>query len=149
VAGVGSSVVDMHVDMLTCKRPYVTSASVATSARLGRGRELDELDTCIHPFSHTPMTTATESPNHTLPTLLSSDRSVLPDKYRGAVVEVHRQVSLILTRLVDIFCLQDLQLPPAFSLPRSELIARAIELAYDRDFSHIPYVRSELSVRWL
>lgn len=50
-----------------------------------------------------------------------NDRSVLPppDKYRGAVVE-------------------DLQLPPAFSLPRSELIARAIELAYDRDFSHIP-----------
>jgi len=42
-----------------------------------------------------------------------------PDKYRGAVVE-------------------DLQLPPAFSLPRSELIAHAIELAYDRDFSHIP-----------
>ena len=35
---------------------------------------------------------------------------------------------------------QDLQLPPAFSLPASELIARAIELAYDRDFSHIPYV---------
>ncbi|KAF8480265.1 hypothetical protein DFH94DRAFT_741600 [Russula ochroleuca] len=42
-----------------------------------------------------------------------------PDKYRGAVVE-------------------DLQLPPAFSLPGSELIAHAIELAYDRDFSHIP-----------
>jgi hypothetical protein len=33
-----------------------------------------------------------------------------------------------------------LQLPPAFSLPGSELIAHAIELAYDRDFSHIPYV---------
>ncbi|KAI0264749.1 hypothetical protein BC834DRAFT_924578 [Gloeopeniophorella convolvens] len=47
--------------------------------------------------------------------------SVLPpsDKYRGAVVE-------------------DLQLSPAFSLPRTELIARAVELAYDRDFSHIP-----------
>ncbi|KAI0032603.1 hypothetical protein K488DRAFT_85709 [Vararia minispora EC-137] len=42
-----------------------------------------------------------------------------PDKYRGAVVE-------------------DLQLPPAFALPKSEPIARAIELAYDRDFSHIP-----------
>ncbi|KZV76701.1 hypothetical protein PENSPDRAFT_569433 [Peniophora sp. CONT] len=42
-----------------------------------------------------------------------------PEKYRGAVVE-------------------DLQLPPAFALPRSELVSRAIELAYDRDFSHIP-----------
>ncbi|EGO03569.1 hypothetical protein SERLA73DRAFT_175087 [Serpula lacrymans var. lacrymans S7.3] len=41
------------------------------------------------------------------------------DKYRGAVVE-------------------DLQLPPAFSLPSDEAILRAIELAYDRDFSHIP-----------
>jgi len=41
------------------------------------------------------------------------------DKYRGAVVE-------------------DLQLPPAFTLPREEAIAAAIELAYDRDFSHIP-----------
>jgi len=41
------------------------------------------------------------------------------DKYRGAVVE-------------------DLQLQPAFALPNSEPIARAIELAYDRDFSHIP-----------
>ncbi|KAF8908465.1 hypothetical protein CPB85DRAFT_1309547 [Mucidula mucida] len=41
------------------------------------------------------------------------------DKYRGAVVE-------------------DLQLPPAFALPSTEVISRAIELAYDRDFSHIP-----------
>ncbi|KAG6909914.1 hypothetical protein DXG01_014434 [Tephrocybe rancida] len=32
----------------------------------------------------------------------------------------------------------DLQLPPAFSLPLTEPISRAIELAYDRDFSHIP-----------
>jgi len=39
--------------------------------------------------------------------------------YRGAVVE-------------------DLQLPPAFSLPSTEAISRAIELAYDRDFSQIP-----------
>ncbi|KAJ7599270.1 hypothetical protein C8J56DRAFT_815679 [Mycena floridula] len=44
---------------------------------------------------------------------------IFSDKYRGAVVE-------------------DLQLPPAFALPSSELISRAIELAYDRDFSHIP-----------
>jgi len=41
------------------------------------------------------------------------------DKYRGAVVE-------------------DLQLPPAFALPSDEPISRAVELAYDRDFSHIP-----------
>lgn len=41
------------------------------------------------------------------------------DKYRGAVVE-------------------DLQLPPAFALPQDEAISRAIELAYERDFSHIP-----------
>jgi len=47
-----------------------------------------------------------------------------PDKYRGAVVE-------------------DLQLPPAFSLPSKEPIAAAIELAYDRDFSHIPVLTRE------
>ncbi|KAJ7695482.1 hypothetical protein B0H17DRAFT_1055999 [Mycena rosella] len=41
------------------------------------------------------------------------------DKYRGAVVE-------------------DLQLPPAFAVHANEAISRAIELAYDRDFSHIP-----------
>ncbi|KAI0053190.1 hypothetical protein FA95DRAFT_1586228 [Auriscalpium vulgare] len=41
------------------------------------------------------------------------------DKYRGAVVE-------------------DLQLSPAFALPQDEHLGRAIELAYDRDFSHIP-----------
>ncbi|EJD05493.1 uncharacterized protein FOMMEDRAFT_103564 [Fomitiporia mediterranea MF3/22] len=45
-------------------------------------------------------------------------------RYRGAVVE-------------------DLQLPPAFALPQSENIARAIELAYDRDFSHIPILSKE------
>ncbi|KAI0315574.1 hypothetical protein OF83DRAFT_1061833 [Amylostereum chailletii] len=42
-----------------------------------------------------------------------------PDKFRGAVVD-------------------DLQLPPAFALPQQDTIARAIELAYERDFSHIP-----------
>ncbi|KDQ60329.1 hypothetical protein JAAARDRAFT_32708 [Jaapia argillacea MUCL 33604] len=41
------------------------------------------------------------------------------DKYRGAVVE-------------------DLQLPPAFALPSDEAVSRAIELAYERDFSYIP-----------
>ncbi|KAH9962210.1 hypothetical protein BC827DRAFT_1199702 [Russula dissimulans] len=57
------------------------------------------------------MTTAEPSNNYIHP--------LAADKYRGAVVE-------------------DLQLPPAFCLPRSELVSRAIELAYDRDFSHIP-----------
>ena len=33
---------------------------------------------------------------------------------------------------------QDLQLPPAFALPSAEKLGRAIELAYDRDFTHIP-----------
>ncbi|KAF8308212.1 hypothetical protein DL93DRAFT_2064209 [Clavulina sp. PMI_390] len=46
------------------------------------------------------------------------------DKYRGAVVE-------------------DMQLPPAFSLPDTERIGKAIELAYDRDFSHIPVLSRE------
>ncbi|KAK7046701.1 CBS domain-containing protein [Favolaschia claudopus] len=41
------------------------------------------------------------------------------EKYRGAVVE-------------------DLQLPPAFCVKSSETILRAIEQAYERDFSHIP-----------
>jgi len=45
------------------------------------------------------------------------------DKYRGAVVE-------------------DLQLPPAFSLPQQESISRALELAYERDFSHIPVLNT-------
>jgi hypothetical protein len=90
------------------------------------------------------MATATESPNDSLGPLLSSDRPALSpqDKYRGAVVEVHRRVS---SRPTSLICLQDLQLPPAFSLPRTELFARAIELAYDRDFSHIPYVLLGLS----
>ncbi|TFK49450.1 hypothetical protein OE88DRAFT_1633262 [Heliocybe sulcata] len=41
------------------------------------------------------------------------------DKYRGAVVE-------------------DLQLPPAFALPADEAVSRAIDLAYERDYSYIP-----------
>src|ERR1700761_6261747 len=53
------------------------------------------------------------------------------DKYRGAVVE-------------------DLQLSPAFCLPADESISRAIDLAFDRDFSHIPLVLcSAFSVRFL
>ncbi|THU94725.1 hypothetical protein K435DRAFT_724364 [Dendrothele bispora CBS 962.96] len=43
----------------------------------------------------------------------------LTDRYRGAVIE-------------------DLQLPPAFALPYTEHVSRVIELAYDREFSHIP-----------
>lgn len=59
------------------------------------------------------------------------------DKYRGAVVEVSN------TDIADWDAnfqkpAQDLQLPPAFTLPREEPILAAIELAYDRDFSHIP-----------
>ncbi|KAL4253057.1 CBS domain superfamily protein [Abortiporus biennis] len=46
------------------------------------------------------------------------------DHYRGAVVE-------------------DLQLPPAFALPSDEAISRAIELAYERDFSYIPVLDRE------
>ncbi|KAG8678460.1 hypothetical protein FRC09_019821 [Ceratobasidium sp. 395] len=42
-----------------------------------------------------------------------------PSRYRGAVVE-------------------DLQLPPAFALSQSERVEKAVQLAYDRDFSHIP-----------
>ncbi|KAI5832282.1 hypothetical protein K523DRAFT_298587 [Schizophyllum commune Tattone D] len=56
----------------------------------------------------------------TLPVTESSILMNAPgDKYRGAVVE-------------------DLQLQPAFALPSTEAVSRAIELAYDRDFSHIP-----------
>ncbi|KAI0088838.1 hypothetical protein BDY19DRAFT_150838 [Irpex rosettiformis] len=56
-------------------------------------------------------------------TLATPKQSSVPlmssDKYRGAVVE-------------------DLQLPPAFALPSDEAISRAVELAYERDFSQIP-----------
>jgi len=33
---------------------------------------------------------------------------------------------------------EDLQLPPAFTLPEDEVVGRAIEMAHDRDFSYIP-----------
>jgi len=46
------------------------------------------------------------------------------DKYRGAVVE-------------------DLQLPPAFAIPQDERLSRAIEMAYERDFSHIPVLSKD------
>jgi hypothetical protein len=83
------------------------------------------------------------------PSSLTLNSSVFPspDKYRGAVVEVcytfppNKPFCISLNLFLQfLFFLKDLQLPPAFSLPRTELIAHAIELAYDRDFSHIPYV---------
>jgi len=46
------------------------------------------------------------------------------ERYRGAVVE-------------------DLQLPPAFALDRDERISKAIELAYERDFSYFPVLSKE------
>lgn len=68
-----------------------------------------------------------ESTQTSSPSLSSNGTITLSDrvtKYRGAVVD-------------------DLQLPPAFSLPYSERISKAIELAYERDFSHIPVLSKE------
>ncbi|KIP05647.1 hypothetical protein PHLGIDRAFT_30807 [Phlebiopsis gigantea 11061_1 CR5-6] len=59
------------------------------------------------------------STSSSLPTVLAYPPFGAGDKYRGAVVE-------------------DLQLPPAFALPSDEAISRAIELAYERDFSQLP-----------
>ena len=67
------------------------------------------------------------------------DRLILADKYRGAVVEASQSSNPL--DFIDI-SLQDLQLPPAFCIPSSEPIRLAIEQAYERDFSHIPFVRS-------
>ncbi|QRV88512.1 cystathionine beta-synthase [Ceratobasidium sp. AG-Ba] len=53
-----------------------------------------------------------------------------PSKYRGAVVEVGRSRHNPLE--------QDLQLPPAFALSEHERVEKAVQLAYDRDFSYIP-----------
>lgn len=76
-------------------------------------------------------------PTNFAPSALSSQPA---DKYRGAVVEVRSYMLYgSLTKGRQLTLQQDLQLPPAFSLPREEAIAAAIELAYDRDFSHIPY----------
>ena len=33
-----------------------------------------------------------------------------------------------------------MQLPPAFALSKNQQVINAIELAYDREFSYIPYV---------
>ncbi|KAJ7128051.1 hypothetical protein C8R46DRAFT_51417 [Mycena filopes] len=66
------------------------------------------------------MATATLSPqaSHLLPPPTAAE------KYRGAVVE-------------------DLQLPPAFTVQANETISRAIEQAYERDFSHIPVLNRQ------
>ncbi|KZT56309.1 hypothetical protein CALCODRAFT_497617 [Calocera cornea HHB12733] len=53
------------------------------------------------------------------PTLSSRPLPTGPEKYRGAVVD-------------------DLQLPPAFCLPATAPVNRAITEAYERDFSQIP-----------
>lgn len=60
------------------------------------------------------------------------------DRYRGTVVEVCTTQSDYIHSLTPYRCRQDLQLPPAFALPADESISRAIEFAYERDFSHIP-----------
>ncbi len=63
---------------------------------------------------------------------------LVQDRYRGAVVEVWFSFISVMT---DYWTLsKDLQLQPAFALPSEEPISRAIELAYERDFSQIPYV---------
>jgi len=78
---------------------------------------------------------------------VSSAFQPLPlDVYRGAVVEVSFSVPSLFIFLTLDFRFQDLQLPPAFSISANEAISRAIELAYERDFSHIPSVRSPASV---
>jgi len=130
--------------------------------RLGR----DYLSYNLSLFSLPPTTTMTTTdPSNIHIQPLAADRTVFPsspDKYRGAVVEVracvracvcppssgrhtHPPASHSLTHSPFIIYSQDLQFPPAFCLPRSELIGRAIELAYDRDFSHIPCVCVYLS----
>ncbi|EJT99232.1 hypothetical protein DACRYDRAFT_55907 [Dacryopinax primogenitus] len=61
------------------------------------------------------------------PTIHSRQLPTGPEKYRGAVVE-------------------DLQLPPAFCLPATALVSRAINEAYERDFSQIPILSEERRV---
>ncbi|KAF7797040.1 hypothetical protein EIP86_008232 [Pleurotus ostreatoroseus] len=82
-------------------------------------------------------TSALPPPAATQP--LASTGMFAGDKYRGAVVEVNSSSSLPACSNADIaFIAQDLQLPPAFALPADEALSRAIELAYERDFSQIP-----------
>jgi hypothetical protein len=87
------------------------------------------------------MAAASVAPSMSTSFLSPVGMSMAPaDKYRGAVVEVRWKISRVMQDLLNVMQIlnQDLQLPPAFSLPREEAIAAAIELAYDRDFSHIP-----------
>jgi len=57
--------------------------------------------------------------NATLTNGTGKDKPSAVDKYKGAAVE-------------------DLQLPPAFTLPDDEVVGRAFEMAHERDFSYIP-----------
>ncbi|KAG2129295.1 hypothetical protein BD769DRAFT_1627998 [Suillus cothurnatus] len=71
------------------------------------------------------MATSIQLPSDAVPFNIFASISMPPnDRYRGAVVE-------------------DLQLPPAFCLPSTESVSRAMELAYDRDFSHIPVLNHD------
>ncbi|KAG2032781.1 hypothetical protein BDR03DRAFT_985470 [Suillus americanus] len=71
------------------------------------------------------MATSIQLPLDAVPFNIFALTSMPPnDKYRGAVVE-------------------DLQLPPAFCLPSTESVSRAMESAYDRDFSHIPVLNRD------
>jgi hypothetical protein len=83
-------------------------------------------------------------PSSSLETTPNAFNSNLPlgraDKYRGASVEVRIHSCSMTGRVGVLTRMQDLQLPPAFCLSQLQLVARAIELAYERDYSHIPYV---------
>ena len=89
----------------------------------------------------------TPVPSGSLETTPNAFNSNLPlgraDKYRGASVEVGA-LSCSMKRSLGVLTSRprhkDLQLPPAFCLSQMQLVARAVELAYERDFSHIPYV---------
>lgn len=70
------------------------------------------------------MTAVATTPTMGSPYYGFSQATQAQDRYRGAVVE-------------------DLQLQPAFSLPDTEVVMKAIELAYDRDFSHIPVLNRQ------
>jgi hypothetical protein len=111
----------VHAQVVT--KPSESTAFMAAAAPVTSPRPFDHLRT-------SPMT--------------------VEDKYRGAVVEVRISMSVSRPGIADQpailkMVLQDLQLSPAFALPQDEAISRAIELAYDRDFSHIPYIYSGTS----
>ncbi|KAJ7637104.1 hypothetical protein FB45DRAFT_908261, partial [Roridomyces roridus] len=45
--------------------------------------------------------------------------------------------------LLSFLVVEDLQLPPAFTVRSSDSIQRALDLAFERDFSHIPVLDSK------